>query len=57
MSAVYQEFSLINDLSVAENIFLGHAPKTKRNLIDWNKMHQESAALLAQLESTIDTKN
>ncbi|WP_413110289.1 sugar ABC transporter ATP-binding protein [Thaumasiovibrio sp. DFM-14] len=56
ISAVYQEFSLISDLTVAENIFLGHAPKTKRNLVDWASMHKKAHALLQQLDSTIDTK-
>lgn len=56
ISAVYQEFSLINDLSVAENIFLGHAPITSKHLIDWDEMHKQAKVILDQLESNIDTR-
>jgi len=34
ISTIYQEFNLAKDLSVAENVFLGHLP-TKRGSIDW----------------------
>ncbi|WP_158589030.1 sugar ABC transporter ATP-binding protein [Alginatibacterium sediminis] len=56
ISAVYQEFSLISDLSVAENIFLGHSPKTSRNLIDWKEMQAKAQAILDTLESPIKPK-
>ena len=42
---IYQEFSQINTLSVAENIYLGRYPK-KRGCLDWGKMRHDAAELL-----------
>ena len=42
---IYQEFSQINTLSVAENIYLGRYPK-KRGRLDWDKMRHDAAELL-----------
>jgi rhamnose transport system ATP-binding protein len=38
ITAIHQETVLFDDLSVAENIYLGHAPKTAFGTVDWNKM-------------------
>jgi len=39
IAVIYQEFNLIPDLSVAENIFIGREPKTfGRLFINWRKM-------------------
>lgn len=34
---IYQEISLMNDMTVAENIMLGRLPKKKIGLVDWKK--------------------
>ncbi|MCX6951434.1 MAG: sugar ABC transporter ATP-binding protein [Verrucomicrobia bacterium] len=46
LAVITQEFALIEELSVAENIFLGRAPR--RGLrVDWLEMHRRATALLA----------
>jgi ribose transport system ATP-binding protein len=55
ISVVYQEFNLIPLLSVAENIFMGRQPM-KNGMIDWNKMNQDAARLLAELHVDIDPR-
>jgi monosaccharide-transporting ATPase len=45
ISTVYQEVNLCPNLSVAENIFVGHQPK-KGIAIDWKKMNDRSAEIL-----------
>ena len=46
IAVITQEFALVEELSVAENIFLGRAPR--RGLrVDWLEMHRRAAALLA----------
>ncbi len=46
IAVITQEFALVDELSVAENIFLGRAPR--RGLrIDWLEMHRRAAVLLA----------
>ncbi|MGJ8585765.1 MAG: sugar ABC transporter ATP-binding protein [Marinosulfonomonas sp.] len=51
IATVYQELLLFPDLSVAENVFYGHAPKTKWGTLDWTKMRRESRRLLDSLDS------
>jgi ribose transport system ATP-binding protein len=50
---IYQEFNLLPDLTVAENIFLNREPRTRLGFIDWRKMNDEARALLATLETHI----
>ena len=46
IAVITQELALVEELSVAENIFLGREPR--RGLrIDWLEMHRRAAALLA----------
>ena len=54
VTAIHQETVLFDELSVGENIFLGHAPKGRFGLIDWKTINARASALLEQLESTID---
>ncbi len=56
VTAIHQETVLFDDLSVAENIFLGHAPRTRLGLIDWDRMRTEARALLARVGATIDPR-
>jgi rhamnose transport system ATP-binding protein len=52
IATIYQELSLYPELTVAENIFMGHAPRRKWGPIsgvDWNAMYQQARGLLASL--------
>ncbi len=53
ITAIHQETVLFDDLSVAENIFLGHAPVGRFGLIDWKTMRREAAALLERIGARI----
>jgi ribose transport system ATP-binding protein len=46
---VFQELSLVPDLTVAENLFLGREPR-RFGLIDGRAMRQQTRALLARLD-------
>ncbi len=50
VATIYQELLLFPELSVAENIFLGHAPRAGGGRIDWRAMRAKAEALLASLE-------
>jgi rhamnose transport system ATP-binding protein len=53
--AIHQEASMFLELSVTENIYMGHHlrhPKTKR--LDWKGMRERTGVLLKQLELSID---
>jgi len=51
---VHQELSVVADLSVAENVFLGSQPLTAAGTIDWRRMNREAKKLLASLGLDID---
>lgn len=53
---IYQELSLHLDLTIAENIFLGKLPTTRRGLVDWSRMYREADAALAQVNLPVSPK-
>ena len=47
---VFQEQSLITNLSVAQNIFFGHEKKFQKfGFVNWKKMNEEAAQVLAEV--------
>ncbi|HET9596766.1 MAG TPA: sugar ABC transporter ATP-binding protein [Anaeromyxobacteraceae bacterium] len=48
ISTIYQEFNLAKDLTVAENIFIGHLP-TKGVRVDWAAARKRARELLDRL--------
>lgn len=55
VAIIYQEFSLVPTLSVAENIFLGRPlSRSALNLIDWEEMQRQTTATLNELSIEID---
>jgi rhamnose transport system ATP-binding protein len=56
LAAIYQHVTCYPDLTVAENIYMGHE-KIKRysKRIDWNKMFSEAQELLEQLGANFDS--
>ncbi|WP_282798135.1 sugar ABC transporter ATP-binding protein [Streptomyces sp. CC224B] len=48
IATIHQEFNLVPDLTVAENIFLGRQPR-RYGLIDRKKMEADAAGLLARV--------
>lgn len=51
--AVFQELSLVPDLTVAENVYLGHEPKTRWGLIDFTQMSLMTEQLFQELGLTL----
>ena len=49
IATVFQEFSIVPTLSVAENIFLGNMPRSTFGTIDWAKMRDDASAVLAEM--------
>ncbi len=48
LSTVFQEFNLLPERTVAENIYLGREPR-RRGLVDTGQMHRDTERLLADL--------
>src|SRR6218665_3257899 len=49
ITAIHQETVLFDNLSVAENIYLGHAPKTRFGTIDWALMRKNAREVLTDM--------
>ncbi|MGH2614211.1 MAG: sugar ABC transporter ATP-binding protein [Thermomicrobiales bacterium] len=52
VAAIYQEPMIFPDLSVAENIFIGHRDRGK--IVDRRRMEREAAEVLARLDVRLD---
>ncbi|WP_151719054.1 sugar ABC transporter ATP-binding protein [Gemmobacter serpentinus] len=56
VTAIHQETVLFDELTVAENIFIGHAPRGRFGLIDTRRMEAEAARLLASIGADLSPK-
>lgn len=54
IAVIYQELALVNEMSVAENIFLGCEPRRWGGLVDWPRMFREAKALLDRFKVDLD---
>ncbi len=54
VAAIYQEPSVFPDLSVAENIYIGH--QDLGAVVDWSTMYREASKLLSMLDIDIDPR-
>jgi ribose transport system ATP-binding protein len=54
IGVVYQELSLLPDLSVSENISMGVWPRKKSGLIDWKAVRKRGEAILKEIRVEID---
>ncbi len=52
--AIYQEPMIFPDLSVAENIFIGH--RNRGAVVHWRRMYDEAAAILGSLDIDLDPR-
>ena len=56
ISMIHQELNLLNELSVAQNIFLCREPRHASGLIHFGKMYEDAARILEKLGEKIDPK-
>jgi ribose transport system ATP-binding protein len=56
VAVIFQEYSLVPHLSIAQNIFLGREPINKLGLIDQALMHRQARAILDRLSLDLDTR-
>lgn len=56
ISVIYQEVSLIRELNIQENLFLGKFITKKSGFIDWKMMSQKTSELLSKLKLDLDPR-
>jgi rhamnose transport system ATP-binding protein len=54
IAAIYQEPAIFPDLSVAENIFIGH--RRRGAVVRWKSLYAEAEAILATLDARLDAR-
>lgn len=52
VAAIYQEPSIFPDLTVAENIFIGH--QDRGLMVNWKRMHTDASEVLGTLDFDVD---
>lgn len=57
ISTVFQEFSIVPTLTVAENIFLGRLPKSRLNLVNWRDARHQAGEILTRLGVDLDPES
>jgi ribose transport system ATP-binding protein len=58
VAIIYQELSLLPEMSVMENVYISHEPKKIANIIDYKKMYEDTKRQLERLKAdTIDPKD
>jgi ABC-type sugar transport system ATPase subunit len=55
IAIIFQELSLVKELSVAENIFLGREPR-RFGVINWEELYSRAQKLLTELHLEIDPR-
>ena len=55
VAIIFQELSLVKELSVGENIFLGREP-ARFGVINWNDLYHRAARLLKELNLPLDPR-
>ncbi len=56
VSMIHQELNLLDELTVAQNIFLAREPRGRSGLIDFRRMNEAAAAQLQRLGEKIDPR-
>lgn len=54
IAVIYQELALVNEMTVAENIFLGCEPRRLGGFVDWPKIYREAKVLLDRFKVDLD---
>jgi D-xylose transport system ATP-binding protein len=55
IAIIFQELSLVKELTVGENIFLGQEP-SRFGVIDWSELYHKASTLLRDLQLNIDPR-
>src|SRR5699024_7667830 len=50
IATIYQELSLVDELSIAENIFLGSYNRKKNGFVNWKNLNNKATEVLGLLD-------
>lgn len=49
IAMIYQEFNMVSELTVAENMYLGRLPRKASGLVNWKKLYEDADKVLERL--------
>ncbi|MFN2598249.1 MAG: xylose ABC transporter ATP-binding protein [Pyrinomonadaceae bacterium] len=55
VAVIYQELSLVKEMTVGENIFLGREPR-RLGVVRWEELYRRASGLLAELRLKVDPR-
>ena len=56
IAVIYQELSLVNELTVGENVYINNYPKTKFGAVDWKEVYRKTQAIADEMNMKIDVR-
>ena len=56
ISVIYQELSLVNELTVGENVYINNYPKTKFGTVDWKEGYKKTQEIADEMNMQIDVR-
>ena len=54
IAMIHQELNLVENMTIAQNIFLSREPTNKLGLIDYKKMNQEAKKIISKLDESLE---
>ena len=54
IAMIHQELNLLEEMTIAQNIFLSREPKNKLGLIDFKTMNREAKQFISRLDDTLE---
>lgn len=56
ISVIYQELSLVNELTVGENVYINNYPRKKSGAIDWKTVYENTQKIADDMNMNIDVR-
>ncbi|HEY3268829.1 MAG TPA: sugar ABC transporter ATP-binding protein [Armatimonadota bacterium] len=56
IQVIYQELNAAQDLTVAENVLLGHLPRRAGFVVDWREAYRQAERLLSGMDANVDPR-
>lgn len=56
IAMIYQEFNMVPELTVAENMYLGRLPEKAGGRVDWDRLYRDAEETLRRLKLRIDAR-
>lgn len=56
IAVIYQELSLVNELTVGENVYINNYPKTKLGTVDWKEVYRKTQEIADEMNMKIDVR-